>query len=247
MKKIISVILIALTTNIFAQNTNELVFPISSETKYKEFVPFLILRSGLRSSAKVMYTEKAVYQGREAENECVLLFDNRSCHHPKFNLLKKQDSIQYVSDGYLLYTIFHKTKEIIINEDSILEKGLALMKENPFAYFYTLPFYLNFDIRKKTKVSFFSNAEFIVINYPRKQWILYRGGNYSYKFRANDFALSELNCFLPNKNNIADVYAAALISLEDENKFQFTKKDFDASQWLDNYTVIDKRLQKAAK
>ena len=46
---------------------------------------------------------------------------------------------------------------------------------------------------------------------------------------------------------MADLYAAKLISLEDENKFYFTENDFDASQWLDSYTVIDKRSQNAVK
>jgi len=246
MKTITIAILIALTTNVFAQNINDLVFPISSETKYKTFVPYLILRTGLRYSAKIMYVEKVINHGKTTENECVLLFDNRNCQHNKFNLLKKQDSIQYISDGYLLYTIYHKTKEVII-EDSVLEKGLALMRENPFTYFYTFQHYLIFDIRKKPKVSFFSNKEFVVINYPRKKTKLFRDGIYSYKFRACDFALSEQNCFLINENNVADIYAAKLISLENENKFDFTEKDFDASQWLQSYTIIDKRFQRAMK
>jgi hypothetical protein len=193
-----------------------------------------------------MYAEKVINYGKATENECALLIDNRNCRHRKFNLLKKQDSIQYISDGYLLYTIFHKTKEMII-EDSVLEKGLALMRENPFSYFYTFPLYLNFDIRKKPKVSFFSNNEFVAINYPREKTKLFRDGIYSYKFRACDFALSEQNCFLINENNVADLYAAKLISLENENKFDFIEKDFDASEWLQSYTVIDKRSQKAEK
>jgi hypothetical protein len=35
--------------------------------------------------------------------------------------------------------------------------------------------------------------------------------------------------------------------LEDENKFNFTEKDFDASEWLSSYTIIDKRSQKAVE
>ncbi len=246
MKNIIIAILIALTTNVFAQDINRFVFPISSETKYKDFAPYMFLRSGLRSSAKINYDEKVITHNKTTENECVLLFDSRSCQHPKFNLLKKQDSIQYISNGYFLYTIFHKTKEIII-EDSVLEKGLALMRENPFADFYARSIFFDINFRKKSNVSMFSNNEFAVINYPRKQTIRNRGGIYSYKFRASDFALSEINCFLTNDNNIADLYAATLILLEDENKFNFTERDFAASEWLNSYTIIDKRSQKAVK
>jgi hypothetical protein len=46
---------------------------------------------------------------------------------------------------------------------------------------------------------------------------------------------------------VADIYAAKLISLENENKFDYTEKDFDASQWLQSYTIIDKRFQRAMK
>lgn len=247
MKHTITILLIAFTTSIFAQDVNNrLVFPISSETKYKDFVSHLILRSGLRSSAKITYNEKVITHNKTTENECLLLFDSRSCQQPKFNLLKKQDSIQYISDGYLLYTIFHKTKEVII-QDSVLEKGLALMRENPLADFYTRSIFIDINYRKNPKVSMFSNNEYVVINYPRKQTIRHRGGTYSYKFRACDFALSEQNCWLENENNIADLYAAKLISLEDENKFNFSEKDFDVSQWLDTYIVIDKRIQQAKR
>jgi hypothetical protein len=191
MKIITIAIFIALSTNVFAQNVEKegIVFPISSETPYKTFVSYMTLRNSLRLSAKIIYTEKVIANNILSVNECVLFFDNRNCMHTRFNLLKKQDSIQYLSNGYLLYTVFHKTKEVII-EDSILEKGLELMKDNPYAYYYTIGDYL--DIKKKSNVSMFSNNEFVVINYPRKQGMLYREGIYSYKFRACDFALYKM-------------------------------------------------------
>lgn len=246
MKTIYIVILIAFTTSVFAQDIEKggIVFPISSGTKYKDFVSYMVVRSHLRFTAKIIYEEKVINQDKITENECVLLFDKGDFLHRRYNLLKKQDSIQYISDGYLLYTIFHKTKEVIII-DSVLEKESELMRNNPFVFFYT--FAATLSSRKKSNVSMFSNNEFVVINYPEKMSKLYRDGVYSSKFRACDFALSEQNCFLINENNVADLYAATLISLEDENKFNFTEKDFDASQWLDSYTVIDKRSQNAMK
>ena len=237
---LITVLTTILSISIFAQDdTIKQDFHISANLKYKDFNFYMKFQSICRVSAEVTFIEKTTIQDRTMENECVLLFDNNNCKHRRYNLLRKQDSLQYICDGYLLYTISHKTKELTIES---AEKGIELMKNNPFVYFYSYPGYLLYPNKKKN-IDMLVNKEFVVLNYfNSKASILYNNGYYSSTFRTCDLALSEQKCLLKNENGTTNLYDVKLISLENENVNNFTEKDFDASQWYDDdYTIVDKR------
>ena len=238
--KIAIAIILLLSVNVFAQKETKQVFPVSSDTKYKDFNSYMRFKGVCRTSAKITFIENTTTQNTIIKNECILIFDNKNCQHRRYNFFKKQDSLQYICDGYSLYTISHKTKEIII-EDA--ENGIELMKNNPFVYFYSYMGYFIYPSAKKKDVEMLVDKDFVMLNcFKSKTHVLYDVGYYSSKFRTCDFALSEQKCLLKNDKGITNLYNAMLISLENENVNNFTEKDFDANQWYDNnYTITDKR------
>ena len=252
-KTVVFILLIVLSMKGVAQNGNDKkydfpIFPISSETKYKHFSPRMDFKRMIRQSAKITFNEIVTTTNTMTKNECILLFDNRNCVHRRYNLLKLQDSLQYICDGYSIYTISHKTKEVTIEDAMEGNEMIKFMRDNPFVSFYAFITNL-YPYWKKKNIKMFSNEEFVILDcFGLKTTFLNDDGYYSSKFRASDFALSEQKCLLKKENGSTKLYDATLISLEDENINNFTEKDFDASQWYDgNYTVTDKRVLTAKK